>query len=85
MEIRNNKSRISVWYNKKRYCKIELKKLTFTNTYSKNYKDKWIIYKFDDLNTCINYIKIYFNEKNINFLENEINLIKQYYKDLLII
>ena len=43
MEIKENKTRISLWLKGKRFSKIELNKLIITNGYSKNNRNLWII------------------------------------------
>ena len=50
MEIKENKTRISLWINKTRFIKIEVNKLTITNGYPKSKRNLWIVIKFDTIN-----------------------------------
>ena len=66
MIIKKNKTRISLWFNKKRFSKIELNKLIITNGYSKKNKHLWCLYRFNTIHECIEILQKYLNKNKIN-------------------
>lgn len=52
IEIKNNLTRISLWYNGKRFAKIESQKLYITYGYSNQNKELWKIIKINNIEEC---------------------------------
>ena len=82
MIIKKNKTRISLWFNKKRFSKIELNKLIITNGYSKKNKHLWCQYRFNTINDCLEILQKYLIKNKINISPSEIQFIHDIYKNL---
>lgn len=82
MEIRNNKTRISLWLNNSRFLKIELNKLFVTNGISNKNKELWTIYKFNNINECLQLLQFELLKKNIILSNDNKQTIEKYYDQL---
>ena len=82
MVIKKNKTRISLWFNKKRFSKIELNKLIITNGYSKENKHLWCQYRFNTIHECIEILQKYLKKNKINISPSEIQFIHELYQNL---
>ena len=79
MEIKDNKTRISLWFKEKRFAKIESNKLTITNGNSNRYRHLWITFQFNKLDDCFELLQYYLFEKNIKLALNEYQSIRNLY------
>ena len=59
MEIKDNKTRISLWLNGKRFAKIEFNKISMTYGYSNKNKNLWKIFYFNEIDDCLKLLKCY--------------------------
>ena len=66
MEIKYNKTRISLWHSGKRFAKIEKNKLIITNGHSNKNRNLWKTYKFNKIEDIIKILKCYLLERDIN-------------------
>ena len=82
MDIKKNKTRISLWINNSRFSKIKLNKYIITNGFSNKHKMNWIIYNFDDINECIELIKYDLLKRNINLTQTNKDYIENLYMEL---
>ena len=82
MIIKINKTRISLWFNKKRFSKIELNKLIITNGYSKEHKNLWCQYRFNTIHDCVEILQKYLKKNKINISPTEIQFIHDFYQNL---
>ena len=82
MIIKKNKTRISLWFNKKRFSKIELNKLIITNGYSKENKHLWCQYRFNTINDSVEILQKYLKKNKINISTSEIQFIHELYQNL---
>ena len=82
MIIKKNKTRISLWFNKKRFSKIELNKIIITNGYSKENKHLWCQYKFNTIHDCLEILQKYLKKNKINISTSEIQFIHELYQNL---
>ena len=79
MEIKENKTRISLWLNEKRFAKIEYDKLSITYGYSNKNKNLWKIFYFNKIDDCLKLLKCYLLTKNINLSFKEKQDIEKLY------
>ena len=79
MEIKENKTRISLWFNGKRFSKIEMNKLIITNGYSNHNKKLWAIFNFTKIDDCLELLQCYFLGRRINISSEEKQYIKLLY------
>ena len=79
MEIKENKTRISLWFNGKRFSKIEMNKLIITNGYSNYNKNLWEIFNFTKIEHCLELLHCYFLGRRINISSKEKQYIKKLY------
>ena len=79
MEIKENKTRISLWFQGKRFSKIEFNKLIITNGYSKKNKNLWIIFNFNKIDNCLELLQSYLLGRKINILLKEQQYIQKLY------
>ena len=79
MEIKDNKTRISLWLNGKRFAKIEYDKLSITYGYSNKNKNLWKIFYFNKIDDCLKLLKCYLLTKNINLSFKEKQDIEKLY------
>lgn len=82
MEIKENKTRISLWLEGKRFSKIELNKLIITNGYSNHNRNLWKIFNFNEIDDCLELLKCYFLGKKINISLKEQQTIQKLYLKL---
>ena len=81
MNIKENKTRISLWFHGKRFSKIELNKLTITNGFSNKHKNLWNIFYFKKIDDCLKILQLYTLEKNITtFFKTKKNIKNLYIK-----
>ena len=83
MEIKENKTRISLWLKGKRFSKIELNKLIITNGYSKNNRNLWIIFNFNKIDNCLELLQCYLLERKMYISLKESQYIQKLYLKLL--
>ena len=81
MEIKENKTRISLWIKGKRFSKIESNKLIITKGYSNKNRNLWIIFNFTDVNNCLDLLQSYILE-NYKISLNDRNHIQKIYQKL---
>ena len=79
MEIKENKTRISLWFQGKRFSKIEFNKLIITNGYSKKNKNLLIIFNFNKIDNCLELLQSYLLGRKINILLKEQQYIQKLY------
>ena len=79
MEIKENKTRISLWLNNKRFSKIEYNKLILTNGYSYSKRNLWNRFHFNKIDDCLELLKCYLLGRNINISLEELQYIKNLY------
>ena len=82
MEIKENKTRISLWVNGQRVLKIELNKLIITNGYSKRNKKIWCIFSFNKIEHCLELLQLYFLGRNITISLKEYKYIQKLYRTM---
>ena len=83
MEIKENKTRISLWFKGKRVSKIELNKLTITNGYSKHNRNLWSIFSFNKIDNCLELLQCYLLGRKMNISLKEQQYIQKLYIKLL--
>ena len=59
MEIKENKTRISLWLQGNRFSKIELNKFSITNGYSYHNRNLWSIFNFTEIDECLRLLQCY--------------------------
>ena len=79
MKIKENKTRISLWLNSKRFAKIEMNKLIITKGYSKHDRVLWCTFKFNNIDDCLNLLRLYLLQKRNKMSVNEENYIQNLY------
>ena len=79
MEIKENKTRISLWLKNKRFSKIELNKLIITNGYSKRNRNLWNIFNFNRIDDCLELLQCYLSRRAIKLSLKERQDIKKLY------
>jgi hypothetical protein len=79
MKIKENKTRISLWLNNKRFAKIEINKLIITSGYSRHDRVLWCTFKFNNIDDCLNLLRLYLLQKRNKMSVNEENYIQNLY------
>ena len=79
MKIKENKTRISLWIQGKRFSKIEVNKLFITNGYSKDHKNLWKIYTFNKIDSGLDLLRSYLLKRKINISSKEQKYIQSLY------
>lgn len=79
MKIKENKTRISLWIQGKRFSKIEVNKLFITNGYSKDNKNFWTIYTFNEIDSGLDLLQSYLLKRKINISSKEQKYIQALY------
>lgn len=82
MEIRKNKTRISLWLNNSRFSKIEVNKYFVTNGFSSKNKDMWKMYEFNNINDCLQLLQYELLKRNIILSVSDNQRIEKYYNEL---
>lgn len=82
MEIKENTTRISFWFNEKRYSKIELNKLIITYGYSNRNRNLWNVFKFSKIDNCLELLEYFILEKKYKISLKEKQVIKKLYVKL---
>lgn len=82
MEIRKNKTRISLWLNNSRFSKIEINKYSITNGFSNKNKEMWITYEFNNINDCLQLLQYELLKRNIILSVSDNQRIEKYYNEL---
>lgn len=83
MEIKENKTRISLWFKGKRFSKIELNKLFITSGYSKHNRTLWSIFTFNKISNCLELLECYLLGRKINITLKDLEYIEKIYIKLL--
>jgi hypothetical protein len=84
MEIKENKTRISLWLKGKRFYKIEPNKLIFTNGYSKHNRNLWKTSRFNKIDNCLELLQSCLLERTMNISLEEQQYIKKLYIKLFV-
>lgn len=79
MEIKENKTRISLWLKGRRFSKIELNKLIITNGYSNRNRKLWSIFNFTKIDDCLELLQCYILGKKINISLKDKQYIQKLY------
>ena len=84
MEIKENKTRISLWFKGKRFSKIEPNKFIITNGYSKHNRNLWKTSRFNKIDNCLELLQNELLKRTINISLEEQQYIKKLYIKLLV-